>query len=204
MDNTHEFPGAAESPESYSAILTKTVAAPIQILTVQLQVQHKAIQSLTKSLDMAKSSHTESYAAAATSTASTAPHPPQPHPTKPIPITDTPDKRILLRCGGESPPSFNLPYHELVAHINSVLTPLDPPRIVCASRTKDGGIFLVPESKETTKLLVESWSRWGPVRFPGDRIIPPAVYSHIQLDGIPHAAAPALDALTAELMERYP
>ncbi|KAJ7749223.1 hypothetical protein B0H16DRAFT_1847430 [Mycena metata] len=127
-----------------------------------------------------------------------------PHPAKPIPITSTPDERILLRCEGDSPPSFALPYHDLVAHINSVLVLLDLPRIICASRTKDGIIFLAPECKETVKLLVESWARWGPVGFPGARIVPPAVYSHIQLNSIPHAAAPDLDALAAELMERYP
>jgi hypothetical protein len=75
--------------------------------------------------------------------------------------------------------------------------------ITCATRSKDGGLFLVPESKQAVHTLVNAWSTWGPSVFPGARITSPAVYSHIQLDDISHAAAPELKDLAAELMERY-
>ncbi|KAJ7731748.1 hypothetical protein B0H16DRAFT_1772486 [Mycena metata] len=200
LDQAHEFPSDAESPESFSPILTKAVAAPIQLMSAQLQAQHKALQSLAKSVDAVKAPRTESYAAAAA-----APHssPPPPSP-KTVPITSTPDARILLRCDGEKPMTFTLPYHELVADVNLILGPLDLPRITCALRTKDGGIFLVSESKEAVQSLVDSWMCWGPVSFPGARIVLLATYSHIQLDGILHAAAPDVNILAKEFSERYP
>ncbi|KAJ6567491.1 hypothetical protein B0H10DRAFT_2358205, partial [Mycena sp. CBHHK59/15] len=123
---------------------------------------------------------------------------------KPVPITCTPDERLLLRCDGDAPALFSLPYHELVPKLNASLIPLGLPKVACASRAKDGSLFLVSESKEAVKILTDSWSNWGNTVFPGTRIVPPEVYSHIQLDGIPHAAAPDLNILATELVERYP
>ncbi|KAJ7822150.1 hypothetical protein B0H13DRAFT_2376775 [Mycena leptocephala] len=200
LDAHHEFPREDETADSFSALLTKSVTAPIQILTAQLQVQHQAIQSLTKSVDSTKTAHIFSKSGA-----------PTPGPTpllvpkpKPVPITSTPDERILLRCDGLAPPAFSLPYHELVPKLNGVLAPLNLPVITCATRSRDGGLFLVPESKEAVRTLVDAWSTWGPSILPGARIIPPAVYSHIQVDGIFHAAVNNLDDLKTELHERYP
>ncbi|KAJ7162463.1 hypothetical protein C8R46DRAFT_1037663 [Mycena filopes] len=181
LDAVHEFPIDAESPESFSAILSKTVVTPIQLVSTQLQAHHKALQSLTKSMEAAKSTRAATYANM--TAAATHPPVPSPSPPKAVPITSTPDERILLRCDGDAPPIFGLPYHELVQRANACLASLDLPRITCASRAKDGGIFLVPESKECVKTLVASWPAWGPSVFPGARIIPPATYSHIQLDG---------------------
>ncbi|KAJ7162472.1 hypothetical protein C8R46DRAFT_1037674 [Mycena filopes] len=200
LDAAHEFPHHAESAESFSAILSKSVTAPIQFITAQLQTHHKAIQALTKVVDAAKPSRIDSSAASTATPALS----PLPRPPKAAPLTSTPDERILLRCDGETPPIFALPFHELVSRVNKVLVPLELPRVACASRTKDGGLFLVPESKDAVKSLVSSWPNWGPTVFPGARIVPPAVYSHIQLDGIIHAAAPDLDSLAKELTDRYP
>ncbi|KAJ7879865.1 hypothetical protein B0H13DRAFT_1892029 [Mycena leptocephala] len=114
LDAHHEFPREDETADSFSALLTKSVTAPIQILTAQLQAQHQAIQSLTKSVDSTKMAHIFSKSGA-----------PTPGPTpllvpkpKPVPITSTPDERILLRCDGLAPPAFSLPYHELVPKLN--------------------------------------------------------------------------------------
>ncbi|KAJ6505701.1 hypothetical protein C8R47DRAFT_1243578 [Mycena vitilis] len=199
LDAPHEFPLDAESPESFSAILTKSIAAPIQLMAAQLQSQHKALQSLTKSIDNVKSLRTETFA-----TVAAAPVHPHPSPPKQVPITGTPDERILIRCDGDAPPIFGLPFHDILKQVNATLAPFGLPSITAASRTKDGGLFLVPDSVDCVKSLISSWSDWGPTVFPGSRIVPPAVYSHIQLDGIPHAAAPDLTRLASELMERYP
>ncbi|KAJ6485603.1 hypothetical protein C8R45DRAFT_930708 [Mycena sanguinolenta] len=65
-------------------------------------------------------------------------------------------------------------------------------------------LFLVPETKEGVMELTNSLAKWVPAIFPGAKIIPPAVYSHIQIDGIPHAAVPDLAALARELEECHP
>ncbi|KAJ7089131.1 hypothetical protein C8R44DRAFT_892507 [Mycena epipterygia] len=202
LDAHHEFPREAESAASFSALLTKSLTAPLQIMTAQLQTQHQAIQSLSKSVDSAKTAHvlSKSYASSVSS-------PPAPQPLakpRPAPITSTPEERILVRCNGDTSPLFSLPYHELVPKINTELNRLGLPTITCASRSKNGDLFLVPESKAATLTLEEAWLSWGPVLFPGSRIVPPAVYSHIQLDGIPFVAAPELAELAKELTERYP
>jgi hypothetical protein len=201
LDSHHEFPHDAESVESFSALLTKTISAPVQIMTAQLQAQHKALQMLTKSIDAVKTSHVSSGPCNHAPTGSSTPAPTKP---KVTPLTNTPDERILLWCDSDPPLLFSAPYHELVPVLNAHLTTLDLPTILCASRSKDGGLFLVPGSKEAVILLGKEWDRWGPSVLPGARIIPPAVYSHIQIDGIPHAAAPDLEALAKELSERYP
>ncbi|KAJ7480905.1 hypothetical protein FB451DRAFT_1447020, partial [Mycena latifolia] len=165
LDAHHEFPHEEETADSFSALLTKSVSAPIHVLTAQLQAQHQAIQSLSKSVDSIKTAHTlsKSYASATASTPGPTPSIVQP-PKKPksVPITSTPDERILLRCDGDVPPLFSLPYHELVPKINAYLAPLGLPNIVCASRSKDGGLFLVPDSKEAALHLEKAWSTWGP------------------------------------------
>ncbi|KAJ7466074.1 hypothetical protein FB451DRAFT_1178905 [Mycena latifolia] len=173
LDAHHEFPREAESSESFSALLTKSLAAPLQMMTAQLQTQHQAIQSLSKSVDSVKTAHvlTKSYASATGPTPSTASAPPKP---KTAPITSTPDERILLRCDGNTPPLFSLPYHVLVPKVNAFLAPLGLPKVACASRSKDGGLFLVPDSKEAVLALANAWSTWGPELFPGSRIVPPA------------------------------
>ncbi|KAJ7831943.1 hypothetical protein B0H14DRAFT_2592368 [Mycena olivaceomarginata] len=83
LEAAHEFPRDAESPESFSAILTKSMAAPIQIMTAKLQAHHKALQSLTKSVESVKAPRPEAHAAAAAATAAPcqfAPCPAQPSP----------------------------------------------------------------------------------------------------------------------------
>lgn len=198
----HEFPREEETTVSFSAILTKSVAAPIQLLTAQLQAQQQSIQAISKSVDSVKTAQLTARACASSPLSS---HETTPSPKpKPVPITSTPDERILLRCDGEAPPIFGLHYHQLVPEVNATLVSLRLPEITCASRSKDGGLFLVPESREAVSVLEKAWLLWGPKIFPGARIIPPAVYSHIQLDGIPYAAAPELKALASEIEERYP
>jgi hypothetical protein len=202
LDNHHEFPRDAESAESFSALLTKTISAPVQIMSAQLQAQHKALQGLTKSIESVKTSHMSSGSCNHAPAGQPTPMPAKSKAT--TPLTNTPDERILLRCDGDPPQLFSAPYHDLVPALNAHLTPLGLPPIVCASRSKDGGLFLVPGSKEAVVVLVKEWERWGTSVLPGTRIVPPAIYSHIQVDGIPHAAAPDLEVLAKELAERYP
>ncbi|KAJ7869442.1 hypothetical protein B0H14DRAFT_3440631 [Mycena olivaceomarginata] len=174
LDGHHEFPWEEETTESFSALLTKSVISPIHILTAQLQAQHQAIQSLSKSVDSVKTAHvtTKSYASTDGSAPDVARSPPMP---KSLPITSTPDERILPRCDGDTPPSFSLHFNELIPQVNAVLTPLGLPKITYASRSKDGGLFLLPESKEATSVLVKAWSTWSSGVFPGARIVPPAI-----------------------------
>ncbi|KAJ7831925.1 hypothetical protein B0H14DRAFT_2592351 [Mycena olivaceomarginata] len=65
-------------------------------------------------------------------------------------------------------------------------------------------VALEVDSKEAVIVLEKAWSSWGPSIFPGSRIVPPATHSHIQVDGIPHAAVSDLKDLKNEFMERYP
>ncbi|KAJ7440726.1 hypothetical protein FB451DRAFT_1191376 [Mycena latifolia] len=163
LDAHHEFPREAESSESFSALLTKSLAAPLQIMTAQLQMQHQAIQSLSKSVDSVKTAHVlaKSYASATGPAPSTTSAPPKP---RTAPITSTPDERILLRCDGNTPPLFSLPYHVLVPKVNTFLAPLGLPKVACASRSKDGGLFLVPDSKEAVLTLANACSMVSPLR----------------------------------------
>ncbi|KAJ7200649.1 hypothetical protein B0H12DRAFT_1244403 [Mycena haematopus] len=55
LEMHHEFPRAGETSQSFSAILTTHLSAPLEIMSAQLQAQHKALQSLSKSVDAAKS-----------------------------------------------------------------------------------------------------------------------------------------------------
>ncbi|KAJ7828833.1 hypothetical protein B0H14DRAFT_2594414 [Mycena olivaceomarginata] len=123
FDDHHEFPCPAEATDSFSAILTKSLAAPIQIMSAQLQ-------------DSVKSA-----------------------------------------CGTGKP------------HISAAL-----PKIVCTSRSKDGGLFLIPEFKDAVVILDKAWSR----------CIPPATHSHLQADSVPRAAVPDFKDLKNEFMEPYP
>ncbi|KAF8146699.1 hypothetical protein K438DRAFT_1990395 [Mycena galopus ATCC 62051] len=183
----HEFPRPGETAESFSAILTKSLVAPIQLMSAQLQAQHKALQSLSASVDSVKKSHaTNSYASVASASLASPPATSPARP-RPVPLTSTPDERLLLRYDGTSPPPlFTAPYHCLVPDANAILAPL--------------GLLKILEVATLTK----AWQQWGPIAFPGTHIVPPATYSHIQVNRIPHAAAPDLNSLAKELMERHP
>ncbi|KAJ7080674.1 hypothetical protein C8R44DRAFT_862807 [Mycena epipterygia] len=186
LDAHYEFPREDESAHSFSVLSTESVSVPIQILAGQLQARHQAIQVLSKSMDSVKTAH-KSYATPVAP--STVPSLPK---LKSVPITNAPDERILLRCDGDAPPLFSMPYHELVPKVNTHLAPLGLPKIVPVARRMAGCS------------CAHAWSTWGPGVFLGARIVPPAVYSHIQLDGIPFVAAPELSALVKELEEQYP
>ncbi|KAJ7457330.1 hypothetical protein FB451DRAFT_1183233 [Mycena latifolia] len=162
LDAHHEFPHEAELAESFSALLTKSLAAPLQIMSAQLQTQHQAIQSLSKSVDSVKTAHILAKSSAPTAFSASAPQPPSK--SRSAPITSTPEERILLRCDGDALPLFSLPYHELVPKVNAELNCLGLPTITCASRSKDGGLFLVPDSKEAVLTLGNAWATWSPAR----------------------------------------
>ncbi|KAJ7872187.1 hypothetical protein B0H14DRAFT_2570438 [Mycena olivaceomarginata] len=100
----HEFLHEDETSESFSALLTKSLATPIQNMTAQLQAQHHSIQSLAKSMHSVKAAHLTAKSHSAplhTSSSSTTMPPPKP---MPVPITTTPDEHILQRCDGNAPP----------------------------------------------------------------------------------------------------
>ncbi|KAF8176380.1 hypothetical protein K438DRAFT_1979169 [Mycena galopus ATCC 62051] len=189
LEKHHIFSRDAESPTTFSALLTTTIEAPILALNTQIQAQHKAIQSLSKSVAAVKApvlSMLGSYASAAAGA------PARLQPTKPVPapLTNTPDEHILLRCNGEMPTLFSQPYHSLVPSLNAQLALLDLPKVVAVSGSRTGDLFLVPSSKEDVITLSKEWLRWGPDTFP--------------VDGIPHSAVTNLKLLVDELMERHP
>ncbi|KAJ7930244.1 hypothetical protein B0H13DRAFT_2309713 [Mycena leptocephala] len=179
LENHHEFRREAETADTFSAILTKSVSAPMLALSSQLQSQHKAIQALSKVVESVKLSGAQSNTDCVSS-----PPPSPPVKTKPVPLPSPSEERILVRCDGDAPPIFQLPYHQLIPQVNSVLSQMSLPLIKYASRLNASGIFLVPESKEAVAILEKNWAQWGHVAFPGSRIAPPAVHCHIQVDGI--------------------
>ncbi|KAJ7930162.1 hypothetical protein B0H13DRAFT_1858992 [Mycena leptocephala] len=175
LENHHEFRREAETADTFSAVLTKSVSTPMLALSSQLQSQHKAIQALSKVVESVKLSGAQSYADCVSS-----PPPSPPVKTKPVPLPSPSEERILVRCDGDAPPIFQLPYHQLIPQVNSVLSQMSLPLIKYASRLNASGIFLVPESKEAVAILEKKWAQWGHVAFPGSRIAPPAVHCHIQ------------------------
>ncbi|KAK7013451.1 hypothetical protein R3P38DRAFT_2788355 [Favolaschia claudopus] len=56
--------------------------------------------------------------------------------------------------------------------------------MVMPTKQNDSSIFLVPASAADTQVLDKEWSRWGPTIFPGSRIAPVALHSHLQVNGI--------------------
>ncbi|KAJ7701534.1 hypothetical protein B0H17DRAFT_1128311 [Mycena rosella] len=152
LKNHHEILCPSENSESYSALLTKAVMTPLQTIEAQLLQQHKAPQSLTKSVEKIKPSPSLMTASAAAPVSSTVfPKP------KPAPLLHPSDEHLLVRCDGDPPEIFQLPYHQVILLVNNVLVRHSLPKILYTARLNTLSIFLVPESKDATTKLGAAW-----------------------------------------------
>ncbi|KAJ7713087.1 hypothetical protein B0H14DRAFT_3523595 [Mycena olivaceomarginata] len=199
LEAAHEFPRDAESPESFSAILTKSMAAPIQIMTAQLQAHHKALQSLTKSVESIKAPRPEAHAAAAAATAAQCQ--PRPPPPKTIPVASTPTSASSCAATAKPPQSSRSPSMNLFRRsIRSLPRSASPTSLARRVRRMVGcSLFRSRRGCQNPRRGVAAL---GPEVFPGARVIPPSIPLNIQIDGIPHAAAPDLGLLATEFTER--
>ncbi|KAJ7455444.1 hypothetical protein FB451DRAFT_1407761 [Mycena latifolia] len=144
--NHHEIPRTPENSDSYSALLTKAVTMHIQTIEAELLQHHKALQSLSKSVERIKPSlalGATSFAVATTTPALNQP-PPKPK-TQPLPLPS--DERHLVRCDGVPLEIFGLPYQQIIARTNVGLENLALHKVLYASRLNASSIFLVPEFK---------------------------------------------------------
>ncbi|KAK7034822.1 hypothetical protein R3P38DRAFT_2911685, partial [Favolaschia claudopus] len=173
----------SETTSSFSALLLQTVTPSLKQLSEKSEAQHKAITSLSKELASIKTEKALSYAAVAAAAAAKSPAPSVPKP-KPPPLPSPSDERILVRFDGDVPSLFSAPYSEIVATVNKHLVSLSLPSVLYATKQNDSSIFLVPASAADTQVLDKEWSRWGPTIFPGSRIAPVALHSHLQVNGI--------------------
>jgi hypothetical protein len=125
-----------------------------------------------------------SYAAALASVAPLPPRaPPIPKPKSP-PLPSPVDERLLVRFDGDTPSILAAPYPEILRLVNAHLHSLSLPELLYAQRQNSSSLFIVPASKADVDILAKEWSRWSPGIFPGARIAPVAVHSHLQVDGI--------------------
>ncbi|KAJ7855814.1 hypothetical protein B0H13DRAFT_2357655 [Mycena leptocephala] len=205
VTNHHEFPVEDESRESFSVVVSWAVSSPVKALSSQVEAQHHAIVSLTKTVESLKNapvlaatpgpSPSLSYAHAA---AAANPKP------KPPPLPKPSEERILVRFDGPVPPLLSLPYHEILTTVNGVLAPLGLPTLAYTQKQSDTSLFIVPQSKEGVSVLTERWKDWAPSVLPGGHIAPLATHCFLQVDGIPFAGAGSPDELKREFEERNP
>ncbi|KAJ7465275.1 hypothetical protein FB451DRAFT_433460 [Mycena latifolia] len=203
LANHHEYPSTDDSRESYSAIVTRAVVSPVKSLAAQVEVQHRAIQSLTKTVESlknapmlaAQSCGHGSFAKAAASS------PPQPKPPK-TPFPNPSDERLLICFDGPAPPLLSLPYPTILAMLNEGLASLDLPLLMYMQKQSEKKIFIVPHNKADLGILEGRWSEWGPAVLPGGRIAPVVVHCFLQVDGVPFEGTGTLEELGREFEER--
>ncbi|KAJ7441229.1 hypothetical protein FB451DRAFT_1191111 [Mycena latifolia] len=155
--NHHEYPCTDDS-----------LVSPVKLLAAQVEAQHRAIQSLTKTVESfknapvlaARSCEHGSFAKAAASP------PPQPKPPK-TPLPNPSDERLLICFDGEAPPLLSRPYPVILATLNEGLMSLGLPLLVYTQKQSDKKIFIVPRNKDDLGVLEERWSVWGPAVLPG-------------------------------------
>ncbi|KAJ7907052.1 hypothetical protein B0H13DRAFT_2332786 [Mycena leptocephala] len=190
LTNHHEFPSTHSSSESFSSIVTRSVVSPVKSLAAQVESQHKAIQSLAKTVETLKNapllmssppaSPSPSYAKAAGGGSHPKPKPP--------PLPNPSDERLLI-----------------LDELNTHLVPRGLPKLAYTQRYLDYGIFLVPATgKEGVAVLAEQWKEWGPSVLPGGRIVPVAMHTTLQVDGVPFSGVGSLDDLKREFEEHNP
>ncbi|KAK7012423.1 hypothetical protein R3P38DRAFT_2404619, partial [Favolaschia claudopus] len=192
----------SETTSSFSALLLQTVTPALKQLSEKTEAQHKAIASLSKEVASVKAEKCLSYAAVAAAAAKP-PAPSTPKP-KPPPLPSPSDERILVRFDGDVPPLFDASYPEIVSTVNKHLVALSLPTLLYAQKQNASSIFLVPESAADTQLLSKAWTRWGPSIFPGARIAPVALHSHIQVNGILFRDVTDMNQLKREFEVRNP
>lgn len=169
----------SETTTSFSSLLLQSVSPALKQLSEQSAAQHKAIASLSKELENIKRPHT-SYAAALTSVAppSRAPSVPKP---KPPPLPSPVEERLLVRFDGDTPTIPAASYPEILRLTNAHLQSLSLPGLLYAQKQNSSSLFIVPASKADVDILTKEWSRWSPGIFPGARIAPVAIHSHLQV-----------------------
>ncbi|KAK7007161.1 hypothetical protein R3P38DRAFT_2793033 [Favolaschia claudopus] len=155
----------SETTSSFSALLLQTVTPALKQLSEKTEAQHKAIASLCKEVASVKAEKTLSYAAVAAAAAK-------------------PQSRLLRLPPNPNRLLFPPRVTNIVSTVNKHLVALSLPALLYAQKQNASSIFLVPESAADTQLLSKAWTRWGPSIFPGARIAPVALHSHIQVNGI--------------------
>ncbi|KAK6978308.1 hypothetical protein R3P38DRAFT_2469499, partial [Favolaschia claudopus] len=172
----------SETTSSFSALLLQAVTPALKQLSEKSEAQHKAITSLSKEVASVKTDKVLSYAAAAATTVKL----PAPLITKPKPppLPSPSNERILVRFDGDVPLLSDAPYSEIVAAVNKHLVGLSLPTVLYAVKQDASSIFLVPASAADTQILDKEWACWGHGVFPGARIAPVALHSHLQVNGV--------------------
>ncbi|KAJ7936029.1 hypothetical protein B0H13DRAFT_2304100 [Mycena leptocephala] len=202
-----DFPSENETKDTFSAVLSRSVAAPVKELTAQVDAQQRAIQRLTKSVEALRNapllaavsptlSPSPSYANAAASRPATKP--------KPAPLPNPSDERILIRFDGPLPPIVLSPYPDILVALNAHLAPRGLPTLVYTQKQSENSLFIVPRTKADVAILSDNWESWAPGILPGGRIAPVATHCFLQVDGIPFAGAGSLEDLKKEFEERNP
>ncbi|KAJ7182535.1 hypothetical protein C8R43DRAFT_1116173 [Mycena crocata] len=206
--NHHEFPAADESRESFGTIVSRTVTAPVKTLAAQLENQHKAIQSLTKTVESLKNAPILSpcpHSPSAPSYAKMTSSPPSPkEKEKSPPLPNPSDERLLVRFNGPTPPVLGLPYPDILTQLNAHLASLNLPEMLYTQKQSATSIFVVPKTKTDLDVLTKQWDTWAPGIFPGAHLAPPETYCYIQVDGIPFTAAGSLVDSKHSFEERNP
>ncbi|KAJ6469791.1 hypothetical protein C8R47DRAFT_1222863 [Mycena vitilis] len=205
----HELSGASDDATAFSTVVTRAVVAPVKALSSLVEGQQRAIQSLTKSLESLKNAPlTRGSPAPSTSPASyatvAAPAPAPPKPKQP-PLPRGPEERILLRFNGPPPPIFHRPFSQILEELNAYLVSLSLPTLLFVEKEKreSPGLFIAPLlGKEGVAILMERWDVWAPGVLPGARIIPIAVHSFLQVDGVQFASVRSLATLKTEFEQR--
>ncbi|KAJ7126363.1 hypothetical protein C8R43DRAFT_1134954 [Mycena crocata] len=204
----HEFPAVAETAESFSTVVSRSVSAPVKALTVQVEAQQRAILSLTKTVESIKNAPVlspphSSPSSPSTSYANVAAAAPQPKP-KPPPLPNPSDERILIRFNGPVPPILQLTYPQILAQLNAHLEALHLPTLMYTQKQSASSLFIVPKTKSDIDVLTRRWDEWGLAIFPGAHIAPAATYCFVQIDGIPFASAGSLADMKHQFEERNP
>ncbi|KAJ6558416.1 hypothetical protein DFH09DRAFT_1083983 [Mycena vulgaris] len=194
-----------ESRESFSSVVTRAVSSPVKALTVHVEAQQRAIQSLTKTVESFKNApilaaHACGHGSFAKAAAAS-PSPPKP---KPLPLPNPSDERLLVHFNGQVPPFLALPYPDILTTLNESLGRLGLPLLLYMQKQLESGIFIVPHNKNDLRVLTERWKDWGPSILPGGRVAPVATHCFLQVDGVPFAGAGTLEELCREFEERNP
>ncbi|KAJ7038620.1 hypothetical protein C8F04DRAFT_1255906 [Mycena alexandri] len=206
------LPVVDEDRTTFSSVVARAVLDPVKSLVAQVEAQHKAIQSLAKTVESVKNAPLLSTLSPP---ASSAPHAPsntsyaKTASTTPVsprasyaPLPRDAGERVLVRFTGPPPPIFHLPYRELVEKLNELLVPMGLPEILFAQKQIKGvqGLYVAPATgKEGAEELTRRWNEWGPSLLPGGRVVPVVVHCFLQINGIPFAALGSMDEAAREL-----
>ncbi|KAJ7720159.1 hypothetical protein B0H16DRAFT_1738941 [Mycena metata] len=192
LANHQTFPQAGDEREALGAVVSRTVSALVKELSLK-----KAPQLANPSPPASSPSSPSLYARAVNNAASfKTRNPPR----------DLSDERILVRFDGEVPPLLSQAYPIILRELNAKLAVFSLPELVGTQKHGEKAIFLVPASgeKEDCALLSSRWGEWGPSVLPGGRLVPPATYCFLQLDGVLFSGVDSLEVITRKFEQENP